>query len=513
MGPVGLRELLRVHALDAAETRSPERVERQRGEPAPPVDALAVAGRPEPVGVGDRGVGVEPLEPFAVLPVGPLGVGAVGDVHVVLEQLAVADVNRLGDHVGVGVLRDPRVEQPGVVLPVDVLLDRAARSPDADRVARHAVALDELLLGHQRRLAAQHEVVVDAGPGPARVDDRVALAQPVVVEGASARGPLPVSDPDPAVEGVDGALVPKRGVGLVARALAEGRQHRERVDEAVDRPALAAHHVVHLAPVHGRRRHVGGPRSVRGKRPELAAGSAVEVVDRRLGRAVEAPSGRAAVRVQHPEPLARLVVDQRLAEPRLDRLAHERALVGAGEDRPGDGVVDEREAILRRRRRAAVGHDGERVLAQLEPGDQPHQCPVVALEGVGDVVAVALHAQLVEQAARRVDPHQGVAPAHHVGIARQHLEMNRLGVRRRGRRNRGHQRHDANHPASGNRSDLLLPPVREMYRAGARSWRGASAQGSGGRGPLQAPGAGGRLGGMLEGLGLGGTTEVWCRRT
>ena len=159
---------------------------------------------------------------------------------------------------------------------------------------------------------------------------------------------------------------------------------------------------------------------------------------------------------------------------------------------PVTGVVDEREAILRRRRRAAVGHDGERVLAQLEPGDQPHQCPVVALEGVGDVVAVALHPQLVEQAARRVDPHQGVAPAHHVGIARQHLELNRPGVRRRGRRNRGHQRHDANHPASGNRSDLLLPPVREMYRAGARSWRGrkrAAAQPARYPAPVRAAGA------------------------
>ena len=59
---------------------------------------------------------------------------AVGDVEVVLEQLAVADVDRLRDHVRVGVLRDRGVEQAWMVLPVDVLLDRPAGAADADGV-------------------------------------------------------------------------------------------------------------------------------------------------------------------------------------------------------------------------------------------------------------------------------------------------------------------------------------------------------------------------------------------
>ena len=135
-------------------------------------------------------------------------------------------------------------------------------------------------------------------------------------------------------------------------------------------------------------------------------------------------------------------------------------------------------------RRSFAGADDRRLATTASvfwpsssPVDQPHEAPVLALEGVGDVLAVALHPQLVEQAARRVDPHQGVAPAHHVGVARQDVEMNRFGMRRRGRRNRGNQRHDANHPASANRSDLLLPPVPEMYRAGAWSMAGAKRPG------------------------------------
>src|SRR5215211_5241889 len=102
-----------------------------------------------------------------------------------------------------------------MVLPVDVLLDPAARAAHADRVQRHPVALDELLLGHQRRLAAELEVVVRARAGPARVDDRIALAQPDVVQRATAAGcALVAADRDPAVEGVDEPAVRERGVGL-----------------------------------------------------------------------------------------------------------------------------------------------------------------------------------------------------------------------------------------------------------------------------------------------------------
>jgi hypothetical protein len=110
--------------------------------------------------------------------VAPPFVLPVGHLEVVLQQLAIADVDRLGDHVGVGVLRDGGVKEPGVVLAVDVLLDGPAGAAHADRVEGRAVALDELLLGHEGRLAAELEVVVGAGPGAAGPQHGVALAHP-----------------------------------------------------------------------------------------------------------------------------------------------------------------------------------------------------------------------------------------------------------------------------------------------------------------------------------------------
>ena len=116
-----------------------------------------------------RGARVEPLDGAAVQDVVPLVVEAIRLVEVVLEQLAVSDVDRLRDHVGVGVLRDGRVDQPRMVLRVDVLLDRAAGAADAHGVERDAVVLDEVLLQHQRRLAAELQVVVRVGAQAGRV--------------------------------------------------------------------------------------------------------------------------------------------------------------------------------------------------------------------------------------------------------------------------------------------------------------------------------------------------------
>src|SRR3954447_5759480 len=52
----------------------------------------------------------------------------------------------------VGVLRDRAVQQPAVVLPVDVLLDAAARAAEPDGVLGVVVLGDEPRLDHQRRL-------------------------------------------------------------------------------------------------------------------------------------------------------------------------------------------------------------------------------------------------------------------------------------------------------------------------------------------------------------------------
>ena len=261
--------------------------------PRQPLMHSVLPGSSAAVRVRPRRARGHALEPGAVRPGRPLRVRSVGDVHEVLDQLAVADVDRLRDHVGVRVLRDRGVDDhAGMALRVDVLLDRAARAADADRVGRDAVALDEALLRHDRRLRAEHEVVVRARARPARVDDRVALREADVVEAAASAGrSLDVADRHAAVEGVDQAAVPERRVRR-RRGVAGRREDRDRVDEAVDRAALAANHVRHGASVErGRRRGVRRERSGR-QRDERAAGRAVDEVDDAVDRAVLAPADR-----------------------------------------------------------------------------------------------------------------------------------------------------------------------------------------------------------------------------
>ena len=69
-------------------------------------------------------------------------------------------------------LRNRAVEQPEVVLAVDVLLDGAAGAAEAHGVLRVVVLGDEARLHHQRRLAAEDEVVVGIGLVP--VDHAIA---------------------------------------------------------------------------------------------------------------------------------------------------------------------------------------------------------------------------------------------------------------------------------------------------------------------------------------------------
>jgi hypothetical protein len=79
--PVGRRHQRRVHPLDAgADDRGvEERIQGQRGEAAPAVDALGVTGGPVAVLVGERRARVQSLQPLAVVPVLPLRVRGVGE--------------------------------------------------------------------------------------------------------------------------------------------------------------------------------------------------------------------------------------------------------------------------------------------------------------------------------------------------------------------------------------------------------------------------------------------------
>jgi len=228
---------------------------------------------------------------------------------------------------GEGVLRDRTVDQPRVVLPVDVLLDRAARAAQPERVERVVVRGDEAALDHDRRLTAELEVVVDAGLVAGRVEDGVALPEPEGIEHlALVRAALVVADPDPALEVEDRLPVPGRQVRR-RDILRAGRERRDRVDEPVDRPALPADDEVDGPPVgRGRLRHVDRPRRGRVVGLPLAAGRPVlERDDRRS----------AAIRVERWPELRRPAVAARCAQEHL--------LVRAREHRPGDRVVRQRQ--------------------------------------------------------------------------------------------------------------------------------------------------------------------------
>jgi hypothetical protein len=89
----------------------------------------------------------------------------------------------------------------------------------------------------------------------------------------------------------------------------------------------------------------------------------------------------------------------------------------------------------------AVVH-ADAVAAELQSFDQPDERAVVELERVRDVAAFAQHAHVVEPPPRALDPHQRVASADLVGAAREHVDVEVVRGRRRGRHS-GRQEHGA----------------------------------------------------------------------
>ena len=424
--------------------------------PRQPLTHSVLPGAPPAIRVRHRRARVHPLEPRPVRPRGPLRVGAVGDVHELLEQLAVADVDRLRDHVRVRVLRDRGVDDPvRVVLRVDVLLDRAAGAAEADGVERQPVGLDEPLLRHDRGLAAEHEVVVRRRPIARGVDHGVALGQGRVVEvAAAADRPLLVPDRDAAVEGVEQPPVPERDVGR-GRGVTGRREDRDRVDEAVDRPLLAADHVRDRPAVEQRR--LGDVRRERAgrKRQGLAGRRAVEVLDDPVGGAVLAPL---AVAERPADPLR--VVGERQAEALRDGLADERLLLRAGDDRARDREVAQSQLGVGPAVAEAVAVRGERVRAEREAVDHPGQRPRVGVERQcpRHVVPVDGDRRLRDRHVPR-DRHadERVAARDHRRRARQHLEPEL--VRRVGAGGRGGDQHRRGDRGGEERPPHLLSPL------------------------------------------------------
>jgi hypothetical protein len=244
-----------------------------------------------------------------------------------------------------------------------------------------------------------------------------------------------------AAEGVDEPVVP---AGLLARRGRAGAvvERRDLVHGTVDDAGLDPHDVGHRRAGHGRRRQVGGARRRVGERRERPGRGAVLVADHRRRRA------------------QRLL---RRVEPERRRLAEERHLLAAGEDRAGARVVRDAHA----RALAAVAR-GQRVAPVAQAGDEPDERAVrLPHEGAGDVVAVAAHAHVLAPG----DPHEGVAAAHELGLGvrRGGDRQPRLVVRGRrggggdageqgGQRHGGREHDDS--PAAGSRGEhvVILPP-------------------------------------------------------
>jgi len=195
--------------------------------------------------------------------------------------------------------------------------------------------------------------------GTGRVRDRIAEGEPGLVEHlAPGRGALVVADPDAPLELVEELTVPRREVGHRG-APASRRQHRDRVDEAVDRPPLPADDEVDRPPVERcHRRHVRRPRGARVERlPRIRR--------RRRGRAVEEPDlrlGAAGLRVDDE-------AEQRDGAVALRR-AQEDLLSRPGEHGARDRMVHDRELdLLRARLSRPADARNERALAERQGGE------------------------------------------------------------------------------------------------------------------------------------------------
>ena len=436
--------------------RAKKRVHRQRGQAAPGLDALGAAHRGA---VTQRGLqrrqrvvddavalfGVHADQPAAVLRDAPLGVAAVGGVHVVLQQLAVAHVDGLRHHVGVALHRQQRVQHAGLVLRDQVLLDRAARAAQAHGVQRHAVALDEALLAHHRGLAGQLHVVVRAGVVAAGVHDGVAPAQDVQVHRAAVHRALAVADGHAALEPVQQLAVPQAGV-VLRGVVGLRRQHRDAVEEAVDAADLAPDDEVHRAAV-GQRdlAHVGRPAAVGRHRHHGATGVAVQVGDEGVDRAVGAVADGRAAAIGDAVARRRGAVHQRLAAHRaLDGGADKRHLLRAAEHRPGDRVVGEHQ-------RAALGGQ-----ARLQPVAAIHQAGDHALQRVAAGHQRHAHERAVEPqlhvgvlGRRGADLDAGIAARHVLRRAGQHTQAQRSQRLRGDQATRGQDQELPKHPLHG----------------------------------------------------------------
>jgi hypothetical protein len=228
-----------------------------------------------------------------------------------------------------------------------------------------------------------------------------------------------VADAGAGAQPVHELLVPGRVVELarIAGAFTIGRQHRDRVDEAVDRADLDPHHERQRNAVHRRGLEVGRRRVEIPGRVEGAEGAAVEVevekarLDRAVATVADEPAGGV---VEHWMADAVVVVHQGLAQPGFLGAADEGLLLGGREDRARDRMVDQDH-------RVEDGAAGAAQLEQVAAGRQAchdaFQQPAAPHHRRLDLLAVEPERQLVQPSprARDGDPHVRTGNQHRIG--------------------------------------------------------------------------------------------------
>ena len=327
------------------------RVHGQRCQPAPARNAL---GHTRRTGVAERqlvvvqrisvGVGgMQANQQAAVLGRLPARVAAVGGIHVVLKQFAIADMNGLRHHIRVGILRHTGVDQARMVLRVDVLLNRPARTANRNRVLGHAKAFDEVFLGHQRGFAAHLQVVVGAGTGARGVNHGIAEPQHLGGQRIATRTPLTVPNAHATLEVKQQTAVPQIGAGGIVGVGAVS-QRGKAVNKAVEGAHLPAHHKVHFAAIgQGGGRHVRRAAAIRRQIGITTLGGHVEKLHLRLDGAIAAVAHNSFTLVYREA--AFLVIHQRLDAQLGGHGADKGILLRAGEDRPRFGVSSERHVV------------------------------------------------------------------------------------------------------------------------------------------------------------------------
>ena len=338
-------------------------------------------------------------------------VGGLGPVAV--QQAAVDRRHRRRGDVGEAGDRQRAVEQPRRVVHGVVLLQRPARSADADGAADHPVGLDDVLLHQRERLAADERVAVHAERRQRRGGDHVA-ARELVGEPVDRRkdavgadvvrrpaedhvrhaAPLVVAGPAALAEGVREPVVPvRRFEARATPALERIVEHRDAGDAAVDRAAVEPDDERHTLP-RRRLRRVDVARVAR-----VGVGELLELA------AVLRPEVPLLLR-----PRTAVLVD-RIAEPGALGLAVERGLVRARHDWPPDRVVADGQArdAVAPALSAHLHGDLAETLAQLRHQPAAHARPHER------EVAAGLRAL----AAVDADPVAGQQPAHldqHVAV-------------------------------------------------------------------------------------------------